>query len=383
MIKSVFQKLVINYIKLITNFLKTNLLTISIKYNNFLVDSLSEVIKVYIYREKEIVHPLHIHFLCGNKYNKESTSDKRNVLKNYIDSQDNNYALILEKLFHPKEYRKMGFYDLEEVELMASCYAQSIIILHETVSTAAEIALFGSKKNLRNKVLVVYAPKEIIETDNVGAFIRLAYLRHNKIKSNPYKFNTLLNENANNIRYYETYFQTNSINDDFKEILNEFWGKSKQTFDIKLKKYNVKKSRNNTYNIDNDKKKIYIYLDYFFIKSLLISILLNNELIKDKRNKETIVSEICNIFKSILADTISTNEVKNIDTYQITIKTIDNQDINLPIRFCIYILFNSNLIGSKNGNISITNNFKQKCAEYKALIELQEENEFFEGEYHE
>ena len=101
---------------------------------------------MYIYKGKEILHPIYIHFLCGNKYNPDYNNDKREILKNYIDSIDNNYALILEKLFEIEEYKSLGFKDLEEVELMASHYARSIIILHETVSTAAEIAVNGKIK---------------------------------------------------------------------------------------------------------------------------------------------------------------------------------------------------------------------------------------------
>lgn len=337
---------------------------------------------MYIYCHKNISKPLYIHFLCGNKYNKNNKQDKRNVLKEYIDSQNNNYALILEQLFMPKEYKEMGFKDLEEVELMASYYARSIIIFHETVSTAAETALFGSKEELRGKVLVIYAPEEDIETDSVGSFIKLAYFQNKKVEESSYTFKTKLHK-GKKIAYYKTFFQNDMIDDNFINTLNNFWRKNTKSLNINLTKENPIYYKDNTYSIDENNHTINIKINYELILSILICILLNNKLIKDKRNIDIVVTKVCIFFKELMRNTISNNELKNLDEYSISIKTINNQDINLPIRFCIYFLEKAELIRIRNNEISVTTIFKEKCNEYKDLIINKEEPNFFEGETYE
>lgn len=331
---------------------------------------------MYIYCAKDIINPLYIHFLCGNKYVKKNVEDKRNILKSYIDSLNNNYALILEKLFRPSEYMDMGFKDLEEVELMASNYAKSIIILHETVSTAAEIALFGSKRDLKNKILVIYAPYSKIETDVVGSFIRFAYFKDNKIQNSEFDYNTKLHTSKKgNVSYYNTYFPNNKIDDIFKGLLDNFWKSSYTKMDISFNKYNVLCRKENYYKIS--KKNIFIKLNYEFILSIVLSILLNNDLIKEIRLKEDVVKNMCSLIKEILINTISTHELINIDDYSIDIKASFNQDINLPVRFCIYVLIKAGLINIRNEQISITSKFKMQNDEYKLLLQYIDEPNFF------
>lgn len=331
---------------------------------------------MYIYCDKKINNPLYIHFLCGNKYKRNKQNDKRNILKSYIDSIDNNYALILEKLFEPKEYSSMGFIDLEQVELMASHYAKSVIILHETVSTAAEIALFGSKELLKNKILVIYAPKEIIETDVVGNFIRLAYFRNDKVKNSSFNYKTkLYNITGKSVAYYNTFFQNDVMDDSFVKILNDFWSSSANKLDISLTKENSINKKDNTYRIEE--KRIKIKLNYEFILSIILSILLNPTLIKNIRNEGEIVKNLCSLIRKILKNTISVHEFKNVDDYSVEIRTNDKQDINLPIRFCIYILIKAGLLNIRNNQISITSEFKEKNKEYRDLLQFKEEPDFF------
>lgn len=331
---------------------------------------------MYIYCAKDIINPLYIHFLCGNKYVKENVEDKRNILKSYIDSLNNNYALILEKLFMPSEYMDMGFKDLEEVELMASNYAKSIIILHETVSTAAEIALFGSKRDLKNKILVIYAPYSKIETDVVGNFIKLAYFKDNKIQNSKFDYNTKLHTSKKgNVSYYNTYFPNNKIDDIFKNLLDNFWKSSYTKMDISFNKYNALCRKENYYKIS--KKNIFIKLNYEFILSIVLSILLNNDLIKEIRLKEDVVKNMCSLIKEILINTISIRELINIDDYSIDIKASFNQDINLPVRFCIFVLINAGLINIRNEKISITSKFRNQNDEYKLLLQYIDEPNFF------
>lgn len=332
---------------------------------------------MYIYQGKTIIKPLYIHFLCGNKYQKDSMKDKRNILKNYIDEKENNYALILESLFEPSEYEGMGFKDLEEVEIMASQYAKSIIIFHETVSTAAEIALFGSKEELKDKILVIYAPEENVVLDTVGNFLRLAYFKNNKVKNKPHNFRRKIKK-IKEIRYYNTFFQGNKLDESISSDIEEFLTNIRETFDIELRKKIVNVNFQNNYEISE--KKIIVILSYNFIMSFVICTLINNSFIRDKREKNMCVKSICEFLKEVLKSTIEKKEVLNLSDYRIYVKTHDNKDVNLPIRFCIYLLDKVNFIYFHNKTLHITKDFKEKFKEYKDLIEIENEPSFFTNE---
>lgn len=337
---------------------------------------------MYIYNGITIKKPLYIHFLCGKKYIRKDSNDKRKILKEYIDQQENNYALILEQLFYPKEYEKMGFKDLEEVEIMASNYARSIIIFQETVSTAAEISLFASNKKLQNKVLIIYAPRRIVETDSVGAFIKLAYLNSGKITYSEYNFNPKL-RTQDHIAYFDTYFYNNKIDNNFINILKSFWGKNQPSANYKIIKNKAPYKKEDTYRINKREKRISMTISYQLILNFLISILLNNDLVKDVRNLDEAISKICMLFQEIIKNTISNFEFQKLDSYTISIKTIDNHDINLPIRFCLYILKKSKLINIVENQISVSNRFKRSCYEYKSLLKKEQFPRFFGDDIYE
>lgn len=336
---------------------------------------------MYIFCDKEIENPLYIHFLCGNKYHAGDPRDKRNVLKKYIDSINNNHALILEKLFYPIEYSKMGFVDLEQVELMASHYARSIIIFQETVSTAAEVSLFASKELLKNKVLVIHASEEVAETDPVGNFIRLAYFKNQKISHKEYAFKPELHKiSGKNVAYYNTYFLDEELGSDFKKELEKFWRRGRKKLNLKLEKEIAICKKENIYRIDKNAKKVYIKLNYDLILTLLISILLNSELIDEIRDIDEAITRTCDLFKKILTNTIEYTEIEDFSSYSMTIKTIDGEDINLPIKFCMYILEKSHLINIENKRISVTNDFKRDCREYRNFLKKPPLPDFFEGD---
>ena len=95
--------------------------------------------------------PLNIVFLCGSHYSKKSKHDKRNILKEHIDGSTSNlHAIILEENFQFASTSKQYLsYDdiylsgLAQIEQLASLYASKIIIIHETISTAAELGMFA------------------------------------------------------------------------------------------------------------------------------------------------------------------------------------------------------------------------------------------------
>lgn len=333
---------------------------------------------MYIYKDKIINNPVYIHFLCGSFYHRKDSRDKRNVLKKYIDSIDNNYAIILEKLFELPEYDELGFKDLEDVELMISNFAKSIIIIQETVSTSAEIALFGSKEKFRNKLLVIFAPKNLTITDSVGNFVRNAYFKNDKV--NNYEYPSFQKEHfidkSKKISYFTFYFFENRITDSLKNVINDFWNKTNNDYDINLKKYFPKISYFNFYKITEN--NIEISLSYNFIFSLVVCILINNKYIKDKRSINMCISSICFFIKELLIDTICYRETLDKSKYKCKLLMYDGIDINQPIKFLINLFNKMYWINFLYGKLSITDEFKRIFSEYKDLIVNVDEPNFFE-----
>lgn len=334
---------------------------------------------MYTFKGKIIENPICIHFLCGNKYKRSSNKDKRNIIMNYINSFKNNYALILEKYFKLTDYLDLGFEDLENVELMVSHYARSIIIIHETNSTAGEIALFGSKEDLKDKMLVIYPPDSLIEVNNVGTFLNEAFFKNDKIISKPYLFDAKLNRRSYpHVRFYDTFFIDNILPDDFKEMILDFWD-SNDIFEYKLsfkkKKYNG--SALDTYSINNDDKSVRIVLSYDLIMSLIFS-LFSNKTLREQFRLFPSVNVICNLIKNILINTIIHNEGINATDYSVTIEMVDEEDINIPVRFWINIMKAIGLIKVENGEYVFSHSIDHAFEEYKDLIINTSDKSFFD-----
>ncbi len=334
---------------------------------------------MYIYCGKKIKNPIYIHFLCGCKYDKYNNSDKRNVVAKYIDSKKYNYSLILEKQFTFRHYNKMNLDDLGEIELFASYYASTIIILHETYSTAAETALFGSKKALHNKILVIYPSKKVTEVNNIGTFLYMAYFKTKKAKKVSYNdFKRILNEENKNVRYYMTSFNEDRLDSYIKEKIDTHFNNNKQNIDISLRKKYINQKRN-CYSVSRKNKKISINLDYQFIFSIILAIISNKHFQNDIRDFNYCITNICYIIKNILMDTICNKEKLDKNDFQnITVKTIDKKDINKPIKFCINILVGIGLLKFSSRKIVFSRKIAEELSEYRNIIRDEKEQDFFE-----
>ena len=129
--------------------------------------------------------PLNIVFLCGSHYSKKSKHDKRNILKEHIDGSTSNlHAIILEENFQFASTSKQYLsYDdiylsgLAQIEQLASLYASKIIIIHETISTAAELGMFAVDPILAQKICLLVPDKVSIEEEKISGFIRLAFFQ--------------------------------------------------------------------------------------------------------------------------------------------------------------------------------------------------------------
>lgn len=333
---------------------------------------------MYIYCGKIINNPICIHFLCGCKYYRKNLSDKRNVIAGYIDSKEYNYSLILEKQFTFGHYKKMGLNDLGEIELFASHYASTIIVLHETNSTAAEIALFGSIKKLQNKILVIHPTKDLIEVDNIGTFLEFAYFTTDKAKKYSYNdFSTKLNKTNKHVRYYMTSFRNDILDEEIKEVIDNHVYNNKLEINVCLQKKN-KYIKENYYQINRKNKKISVYINYQFVFSFILAVISNKKLQEEISDIECCITNTCFLIKKILCDTICNKEKLDDKLFKdILIKTTDKKEINRPVKFCINILTGIGLIKFKSNKIIFTKRTAKELIEYNDIIQEIDEKDFF------
>lgn len=112
-------------------------------------------------------------------------------MKEHIDGSTSNlHAIILEENFQFASTSKQYLsYDdiylsgLAQIEQLASLYASKIIIIHETISTAAELGMFAIDPILAQKICLLVPDKVSIEEEKISGFIRLAFFRKRLLKT--------------------------------------------------------------------------------------------------------------------------------------------------------------------------------------------------------
>lgn len=137
---------------------------------------------MFKFQEKMIASQSKIIFLCGTKYGKKSESDKRNVLKKFLETDCRNIkALILEEHFGFGNAGGLLSYDdifmknLRDIEELSAAFADGIIIIHDSISTGAELAAFASNAMLESKICVLEPDSTGIEERKISAFLELAF----------------------------------------------------------------------------------------------------------------------------------------------------------------------------------------------------------------
>lgn len=152
-------------------------------------------------------------FLCGVKFTEEN--DKRTVLKEYLQKTKAHRVIILEEHFSDLSiYGSVNLKNLYDVETLVGCFANATVIIHESISTGAELGMLASNKSTASKLLVLHPDGDSVEENKISSFIWLAYYRGKDPvlpKENAIAFHPTLSRNYDtNDRYV---YHTNFPND--------------------------------------------------------------------------------------------------------------------------------------------------------------------------
>lgn len=299
-------------------------------------------------KELNCINPLNIVFLCGNKYSPEAGYDKRNILKKYLlDSNISCQPIILEENFiFAKNSKKYLAYEdiflnnLSQVEKMASLYADKIFIIHETLSTAAEIGMFAGDESLRSKICILYPDDISIEEKKMSSFIKLAFFNDNdKREDQPKKIkfypDVEVYRHSLNRSEYHTFFYENRIGDILGRQILSFVNKTnRQIVKIQKARYHKPSSERNilSYVVDKENGKIKAYLYSDALKIQLLSLFTvdkyKSEFRKEKKIKDH-VKYINELYENILLNSICDLEGIDTDCFRIKVDLLDVCGCNL------------------------------------------------------
>ena len=343
--------------------------------------------------------PFYIIFLCGSKYRAGNTRDKRVVLKKHLEKKyPNTHAIILEHNFWFRKttarylsYDDIYLKSLAQIEQLASLYADRIIIIHETISTAAELGLFAANPLLLPKVCMLTPDFASVEEDKAGGFIQLAFLKEQvsepKVKLVRYWPDIEIHRNSVNKSDYYTFFHEDMIGDALAERLDSFVQPTSNVM-----KFEFQKSRFGKPNSDptilsyfwDSKDQVEVSVPVEILKMQLLALFFHNpvkaQLQRPKEIREH-VTTLEQFYRDILKDTLRHIEGKAYVTQPIKV-SVKGTSCNLrqAIGYFLYMLQGANLIhleqtetkkGSPDRKVVYTSNFRM--LEHTASKFLREE----------
>ncbi|WP_144475473.1 retron St85 family effector protein [Cytobacillus oceanisediminis] len=340
-------------------------------------------------KKTQITDPLRVFFLCGTKFSKDQPDDKRNVLKSHLENKNFNYkVIILEEHFifgsTTKEYLsydEIFMKNLKDIELLTGLFSDKIIILHESISTAAELGLFASNNSLLSKTCLLYPDTFSVEEDKVSSFIRLAFLNHRSPEENVKKitFYPKVKENIiSNVKTeYHTFFPRNIIPKNLSSNIDSFILEDySETFQVSFKKQKFKPYKDEniiSYSIQDTS----VTLSPKVFRILLTSLFSSKKFRHEIRSSSSIV-ETVNVIQKAFLNTIKNTiaHIEGIDLQKSKIE-ITIKDNNVKLRETIgYFLYTLQAIGmlqlpvrEKNEKVTISSNFKELYESHAKIIE--------------
>lgn len=355
-----------------------------------------------IYKSKfECTDVLNVVFLCGSNYNHKDPYDKRKILKEFVNNMGYS-GLILEENFIMKNsskkflaYDDIFLKDLASVEQLTSLFASHIIIIHETISTAAEIGMFAINPQIIDKICLLVPDDISIEENKISNFIKLAFLNNNTLKRIPkvityYPDIDVRRLSVNKSDYY-TFFHDNKIGENLGTHLCCFLKISNKNKIINIKKSKYNKSSNENSNIefyvDYDQLKVSVSTDA--LKTQLIALFFCEEFRREIRKKKKIyehVSYIQIFYTNVLKNTIMNLGNKNIINLDINISIKNsNCELRQAIGYFLYLLQAIEFISLENDSgcfcdrkITIKNALNKLKDQYKDLITEKKPTDFSE-----
>lgn len=309
--------------------------------------------KRYVFAEKGLPNRLCISFLCGAKYNEKNAADKRNVLKAHIESLNPaNHVIILEQNFDFAssnkallKYDDIFLRNLRDVETLTALYSDCEFIIHESLSTAAELGLFSTDSAIRQKLCLLVPDKYAVEEEKISSFIRLAFFRNSSdIVQIPFYPAVETWRKSEYKSDYRTTFAKNVIGPfASRSIMGFIASKEQQKIQIRLQRGqygNGTLDMNTISYVMRGESSVDIQVPPVILRTQIMSLFnirgFQNELRNSKRLDQH-VTFIENWYNEMMKNTVANKEGRNIGSISITIKGSDIK-LRVALAYVVYLL---------------------------------------------
>lgn len=295
-------------------------------------------------------------FLCGTLYNRNS--DKRKHLKDFLEDNFNVQAVILEEKFSFDEkkeemlhYNDAFLNNLYDVEILTSLFSNFIIVVHESLSTAAELGVFSSIEGNRDKVLTLTPHPDQVDEKYITGFLRLAFYNWKENLMEYQYFHPFTKENmvSSRKKNIHTFFADDQVDNYTKKVINKFIDK-KITNEIDMKptrsKFNLNyNSFNFTVNDETKEVNYYVPHNIFLIH---ISSILNSyaEEIQTINGIFEIINFVKSKYEVLIKNTINYVCPDANEQYKFIFNSeyIKREALNKTVAYCLFVLHAIDLI---------------------------------------
>lgn len=308
--------------------------------------------------------PFNIVFLCGSKFSK-NPREKRLVLKRHLEATiPNCRVIVLEENFAFRNttkkylaYDDIFLYSLAQVEELASLFSSSVLIIHETISTAAELGMFANNPALVKKICLLTPDSYAVEENKVSSFIQLAFLQPKAPESCIgdhiifYPDTELFRDSAVKGGYY-TYFHNNTIGENLSRKICAFVMRDNVVSEVHFAKCRYHTPRADEFSIDYclDKKgkavSIYVHPSVFKVQllSLFCFSVFQAEIQKKKKIYEH-VSYIQNMYEELIEKSVAFYSGFDLSGFTISVALKNSKcELRQAVGYYIYMLQAINLI---------------------------------------
>lgn len=344
---------------------------------------------MYKFNEITIEADRGIIFLCGTKYKKKSVEDKRNILKKYIESKYNlKNVLILEEhfVFGKKKgylsYDDIFLRNLSDIETLSAAFANGVIIIHDSISTGAELALFASNELLKSKLCVLEPDSTGIEEKKISSFLELAFFgEKSEIERIIYYPEVYSFKISNNHIEKRSKFMNNKITPILGRKICNFIEQCEADIPVCFEEMIYKKVNTDSGIISytNSENNIQVYVSgqvllYQIIGLLSIDFIRTN--LRKRRKLYQHIDYLHNQYKEILCNTVQKKVKFEIDEISIFIKEL-NVNVRDVIAYSLYMVQALDLIEIKTENNLHKIIFKKKLDIFLRNIQpiISEEND--------
>ncbi len=332
-------------------------------------------------------------FLCGVLFDGDNDGDKRIVLRDYLKGTAGNYPIILEEHFsNTKVYNDIDLSNLYDVETLVACFANATIIIHESISTGAELGMLASNKSTASKLLVLHPDRDSVEEDKISAFIWLAYYAGKEpvlSKKHAISFSPLLKKvyGSNDKYTYHTAFPNKlSVESRTRNGIDEFL-KNPDTQPLSALTFQKAKFNSPTtatpdmIDYHKDGPALRMYISSMALRSLLFS-LLSLDSVKDQLESATSISGVIAALRTnlekVLLETAREKLGENPNDIIIQLKGIelstfhdrDTQTVRKAIGLFAYLLKAMGYLATNdNKEFKLTRSFNLVRSQFSSTID--------------